>query len=312
VASTGGSYSIASDGTNLVWLDGSGAVQEVPVGGGTVITLASLASGYQSGYINLASGVVAWSASHQPSSTDDNLYGAIFTATEGSANSGIPTPAAVGNMVPNVGSADTGGMGLRSNGGTGYFLSREDPSVESCPLGGIETSCTSIATATNGGVLDNLVLAGTTLYWTSFSTGSVFSLPIGGSTVTTIASGELGPFIVTTDSTYVYWVNYNQITNAYNIDRNVQTSPNPNASQNVLPAESWTINGMATDGRYVYYSGTLGASAVGYVPVAGGTPKTLYPLPNGGTGSTAVIAVGGAVYWADADENTIRGIAAPQ
>ena len=48
------------------------------------------------------------------------------------------------------------------------------------------------------------------------------------------------------------------------------------------------------------------------MPVAGGTPKTLYPLPNGGTGGTSVIAVSGAVYWADADEDTIRGIVAPQ
>jgi hypothetical protein len=317
---TGFVDSIASNGTNLVWIDGTtgaggvGSIKEVPVGGGTPITLASMAPSYTGQEIALAGGVVAWTAVHLPTApggADTNAYGAFFTATDGSPGSGIAAPAAVGNKSANS-SQNAGGIGLRSNGGVGYFLSRLNPAVESCPLGGINGSCTAIATSTDSALTDDLVLGGTTLFWTSFNTGSVFSIPIGSSTVTTVASGELGPAFLALDSTYVYWINFNQLTNSYGINRNTQANPNPLSPQTVLPVTAGTLQGIASDGRYVYYSGAILGSTVGYVPVAGGMAKTLYPLPSNGTGGWRIITVGGAVYWIDGDENTIRGIAAPQ
>jgi hypothetical protein len=73
-----------------------------------------------------------------------------------------------------------------------------------------------------------------------------------------------------------------------------------------------TLNSLATDGKYVYYAGLFGTTEVGYVPVGGGTGKTLYTGVSGGkVGAHALVAAGGAVFFYDTGDKTIHGIAAP-
>jgi hypothetical protein len=269
--------------------------------------LGSWSTEYVPGSIAVAGGIVAWTVAPASMSTTG---GGFYTATENSANSAAGPVATDSNIYWGYG---TGGIGLRSNGGTGYTLIEGGTSsVTSCALAGIGGSCSAISAYTGGEAIDDLVLSGSTLYWTDFASQTVSSMSTAGGSATTIASGEAGPVLVTVDSVNVYWANLSGASNSYNIDKNTQSNPVPTASSNVLPFTAGSMTSLATDGTYVYFSGALGSTKVGYVSVAGAqTGTTLYPLPSGGSGAATVIYVNHFVYWADEDENTIRGIAAP-
>jgi hypothetical protein len=315
VASTGGfagsQHVIATDGTNIVWLDGSNNAKQVPMTGGTIVTLGAWSTDYAVGSIAVAAGVVAWTAFPNPSlfgTGSEPTSGGFYTATEGSAGSAVGLIASDSNF----NFYGSGGIGLRSNGGTGYTLiNGGSASLVSCTLASFGGTCSNFGPYSGDETGDDLILAGTSLYWTDFGSQSVFSMSTGGGAVTTVASGETGPVLVAVDSTNVYWAN-NNASGAFGIDKNTQASPNPAGALNVLPLTTGAMTCLATDGTYVYFSGAVGSTKVGYVSIKGAATATqLYPLPNGGAGAASVLYWKGFVYWADVDENTIRAIAAP-
>jgi hypothetical protein len=307
---TGFTHVLASDGTNLVWLDGSGVVEQVPLAGGTPITLGPIKSGYTASSIAVAAGVVAWTGWISPSSTNPfGGAGAVFTAVEGTANSGGTFAVATDNDSAAVG-AD--GIGLKSNGTTAYYLNTGGQSnVEGCTLVGLSGTCSNIGAYGAGEFPDDLIVNGSTIFWTSYAGGTVSSQAIGSSAVNSIATGEGGPILLAADGTYVYWANTTTVggNTSFAVDRNPQVSPNPAGSTNVLPSTSGTVMSLATDGKYLYYAGTMGGAGIGYVPVGGGSGTPLVTTTGGGV--PTVIAVGGAIYWANTDDKTIRGMAAP-
>jgi hypothetical protein len=301
---------LASDGTNLVWLDGSGATEQVPLAGGTTINLGTTKSGYTPVSIAVAAGVVAWTGYISATSTlPFGGAGAVFTAVEGSANSGGSFAVAQDNDSAAVG-AD--GIGLKSNGTTAYFLNTGGQSnVEGCTLTGLSGTCSNIAPYGAGEFPDDLILNGSTIFWTSYPKGTVSSQAIGSSTVNSIATGEGGPILLAADSTNVYWANTTTVggNTSFAVDRNPQTGGNPAGSTNVLPSTTGTVMSLATDGKYLYYAGTIGSTGIGYVPVGGGSGTPLVTTTGGGV--PTVIYVGGAIYWANTDDKTIRGMAVP-
>jgi hypothetical protein len=304
---TSGHPAIASDGTNVVWADTS-SVREAPVGGGTAITLGTLPAGWSAPFaVALGGGVAAWTAWQPPGGA--SVYAAMFTATEGVANSATTVAAGATQGGPFGGPSS---IALSSTGGTGYFIDTAQGTINTCSLSGVTASCSSLPPGLFERMgTDDLALRGATIYWTQISGGSVYEMPIGGTTPVAVATGESGPVLLALDATWVYWVNEPLGGTQFTIDRNPQVNPVAAAPTNVLPAVAGGVQGIATDGKYVYYGGAYGGGPkVGYVPVAGTVGQTLYS----GAGSGSVVSVtvaGGAVYFYDSSDNKIRGIAAP-
>jgi hypothetical protein len=75
-----------------------------------------------------------------------------------------------------------------------------------CVAGKCGTKPTMVATATGCGGGAYLATDGKTIYWTEKG-GKVGSVPVGGGTVTYIATGQVAPTQIAADSTGVYWLN---------------------------------------------------------------------------------------------------------
>jgi hypothetical protein len=301
IAHTSGQPGIASDGTNIVWIDGS-SVLEAPVAGGSPITLATVPSGWTApGNIAISSGIVAWTAWQPPGAS--SVYDEVFRAFEGTADSGAGVASGPTQGGPFGGPV---GFAMNATGSTGYFVDYSSGRIESCSLGTNVGSCSALPPAVGLATgSDTIALSGGTLFWTESSSGGVYEMPIGGTTPVAVATGESGPFGLVLDSTWVYWA-----TSAASINRNLQTNLDASAPSNVLKASTGNLSAIATDGKYVYYAGNFGAATVGYVPAAGGNGQTLYT--HAGSGNvTVVVAVSGSVYFYDSSDMTIRGIVTP-
>jgi hypothetical protein len=105
-------------------------------------------------------------------------------------------------------------------------------------------------------------------FWTDVAAGIVYTT--NGNTSVTVDSGLTSPTAMTTDGTYMYWV---QSSGSFNIQRQLLTG---GAITTIGTAGSVTPYQLSTDGKYVYFSGTIdGIKALLYVPVAGGITTRL-------------------------------------
>jgi hypothetical protein len=76
--------------------------------------------------------------------------------------------------------------------------------VSSVPIaGGATTPIVPDSTSMPG----PLTIDGTTVYWASQTTGTVFKAPLDGGAVTTLASGQDDVIAIAVDETSVYWLN---------------------------------------------------------------------------------------------------------
>jgi hypothetical protein len=131
----------------------------------------------------------------------------------------------------------------------------------------------------------------TSVYWTNSSGGQVNKIPIGGGTVTPIATGQMNPGGIAVDSANAYWADYNDGTiHAASIGGNGTVSPI--ASSLVNPVSVALYNGN------VYWTnseqGNSGAGNVGFATTAGyGVVYTV--------GSSYLpwnlVVVGNTLYW---------------
>lgn len=72
------------------------------------------------------------------------------------------------------------------------------------PKGGGDV--TVLATSDTGSLFHDVVVAGTSVYWTALGdTGAVYSIPIGGGTFTVLADGEPNPQDIAYGGEYIYW-----------------------------------------------------------------------------------------------------------
>jgi hypothetical protein len=304
---SGGAAGIACDGTNLVWMDtASLEVLQVPAGGGSTspIQLATVGSGNTFQFIRMADGIVAFTTKDSSSLID------LWTASESTSVTVQLSPlASFGTSGdPNV----ERGLGINATGGTAYLEYFDDftgqGNVEACSLALNNGTCSAIAPSTGGVFPDDLGVGSANLFLTENGNSLVESYALGSTSSANEATGQNGPYLITTDSSFVYWANKPTAGTSFSVNRGPQAAPNPASPQIVLSSTPGTLNAIASDGKYVYLGGSFSSVELGYVAVAGGALQTLHP---GSGQASSVAAVGGAVYYIDSTDNAIHGIAAP-
>jgi hypothetical protein len=176
-------FAIAVDGTHLYSADGKdGTVNEVPLGGGPVTTLATSQYPYA---IAVDGTNVYWV---------DRRDG---TVNEVPIGGGPVTTLATGQDDP---------FALAADGTYVYWVSYRGGTVNKVPVAG--GSVTTLATGQYRPT--SVAVEGANVYWVDSGDwgagimGTVNTIPRDGGTVTTLASG-VAPWSVAVDSAYVYW-----------------------------------------------------------------------------------------------------------
>lgn len=317
----GGTYGhvdLATDGTNVVWVDPTQGVLQVSSTTGpsaAIMNLSPLQSSTTSIVANLAvaSGVVVWTVA------DVNNGVSLWTATEGVAPSGA--------LVASLGSGSAGdlpsGLALDATGANAYFLDSETnsssnspkaPGVYKCNLASKSCSLQYAATPPSAFLLANdVALSGSRLFWTDSAAGSVDRADYSNNALGAAVSNQNGPCLLALDATNVYWANImsNGADGGGSPSFALASTPqaNPGAVTAVVSRDG-TLQDMGTDGTNLYFIENQPGGPDGqleYVPVGGGSgpqalkaDQTAYGLAVGG----------GAIYWLNGD-NTLDGIAAP-
>jgi hypothetical protein len=314
-AGTFGHADIATDGTNVIWVDPYQGILEVSATAtaSTAITnLSPMQQSTSSSPVNLAvaNGVVVWTVS------DVNNGISLWAAQEGAKN---PS----GAMIASLGTATAqdvpSGLALDSTASNAYFIDSEtrmgsaphSPGLYQCNLA--NKSCTFLYTASvpsNNALANDVAMANSGLFWTDSAAGALWRAVYSPNSMGTVVSDEDGPCLLALDASNVYWAGVDLTGDAgmptFSIHSTSQATPG--AVTPVVPTTTGSLVDMASDGENVYFIEST-ASADGqleYVPVNGGSPQALkanqlaYGLAVGG----------GAVYWINGD-NTIEGMGAP-
>ncbi len=254
--------SIATDGTNVFWADGTtNTVEQIPATGGTPIVLATGTS--QGTFVRYGSGKVVYVFYRT----------ALGLATAGVANSG--------STLLNLSSTVVNGLAINPSG-THYFYQGSSGSYD-CPIGG---SCALALSATQ-----DLADADNTYMFGFISSGTIkrWSLPTLTSTSYTVTGGLSGE--VHSDGTSVFW----------NSGASYQLYSTPEANPVFAPTQLVAMEAypFVSDGTNVYFvdastgtGGSLG-TVIKYVSVGGGTVTT---IASGYTASQFAVA-GNLLVW---------------
>jgi hypothetical protein len=224
-----GANSMVTDGVTLFYLKG-GTLFSVPVGGGTITTLYSGFVG-PTGVVALSGSSLVWGDKTNIHSANKDGTGlhtlwpystsslAVDTTTAYFAYPGTQPGAAAIEHVPIAGGTATAlvsplssPVGLTVYGGDLYFADGGYFYVK--PTGGGNATTITTQQQQIGNVLSASADASGLYFGSSFgggTSGKLFSLPLAGGTLKTLATGLSGPFDVITDATAVYWIDSNKI-----------------------------------------------------------------------------------------------------
>jgi hypothetical protein len=168
---------LALDATSVYWTNnsGHGAVLKTSLGGGTPTTLAS----------NLSEpSAIAVDATH------------VYWTTYGALES-VPLAGGPATML-----ASGGENGVALDATNVYWTT--NVALEKMPLaGGTPVTLAGAMSSTLGGI----AVDSAHVYAPTQSAGTVLSVPIGGGSPSTLASGQEDPWDVAVDCTNVYWAN---------------------------------------------------------------------------------------------------------
>ena len=225
-AGSGNAWQIAIDATNVYWSDsGSLKVSKVPLGGGSTTVLAS-------GEINPVGIAVDGSNVYWT-----NYFGG--TVRKAPIGGGSPTTLVSGQSNP---------TGMVVDATSVYWVNSPQNGVGSAlmkaPLGG--GSATLLSPAECGPSNGGIVLDGTSVYWVNNSGGTVKKLPLAGGTVTTLATGQDGPYRIALDATNVYWTNQTGGT--------VMKAPIAGGAATTIASGQNTPQGVAVDATSIYWT----------------------------------------------------------
>jgi hypothetical protein len=204
----------------------------------------------------------------------------------GSAGAGACSPDCKGvcsfaHCVTAAATSLQGASGLTVDANYIYYGSRLSGDIYRAPLAGgsgVPLISKGIATQT-----EDLVLAGSTLFWTTNSSQSVLQAAIAGDTATAVSTTEKIPYGIATNGTDVFWANHYQAANSIGHALVAGGGKNPiisGAPQVVYPTY------VAADASYVYW-GNAGQS---------GTDGSVYRAKLDGTMPVALATGQGPVY----------------
>jgi uncharacterized protein YvpB len=261
---------IAVDSTNVYWTDGGDpangyenkTVNKVPINGGPITTLATMAS-YPAG-IAVDSNNVYWAEQNGSVKRVSISGGTVTTIVSGlstiwgmtmDSDNIYWTETNSVNKVPKNGGIVTT---LASGVGSTEKITVDSTSVYWVGNGGGMGLGTVKKVGINGGTVTTLVASGlnqpqrivvdsTNVYWTEFG-GDVKKVPINGGPVTTLASGQDNTSGIAVDSTNVYWKNDSPMA-VQKIDINGGTIT-------TLATSNWSGQrmGIAVDSTSVYWT----------------------------------------------------------
>ncbi len=290
----GGRVAMATDGTNLVWLDQYGQPFEAPVAGGSPMALSPPpASTVTPGAIAIANGVVAWTVS------DPTIGITVWMATSNVTNSGARL-----NQLGDTSQVPRG-LGLNAGGTAAFFLedSSSDANLYELNLGSAAyfSSLAPSAPGAAGSLYDDIAVTPNYLFWTESINGNVMRYALANGAKTAVATGQGSPYRLAVDATNVYWASAGP-NSTFTVSWTSQAAP---AAPTVIPAISGWPLGLAADGTNVYFAAlTSGVYELAYVGIGGGTPTQ---LASGGDGLFGVVVGGGAMFWFDDGDSTIHG-----
>jgi hypothetical protein len=282
VASAGTVVQLAADTSYVAWSDGH-ALGEVSLSKVSVDrSAASLLAGTGIGPA-LSAGSIAWLSPAL----------AVMVSPEATAGAGMAQASLPAGTTPSH-------FGLSSDGKTAYFLAPSATGVDlfGCPLTGPSSTCASLKTVAPAGTPSDLVVTSHFVFslvnTTSTSTIICYDVDIQQANLAFQMGTNFGP--LARDSTYLYWpsgVTPNVVIN--------QVDQYDGPVQMVASMLTGVVESLDTDGTNVYFSTSDGTSATLWsVPVAGGaTPVRLYQTAELAGSIPAVVAAGGAVYFAD-------------
>jgi hypothetical protein len=182
-----------------------------------------------------------------------------------------------------------------------YFGSTLDPNLYRVPItGGAPISLVSTGVVQT----EDIVLVGSTLYWTTNSGQEVLKAPKTGATATVVSATEKIPYGIASNGTDVFWANHYQLANSIGHVLVAGGGKNPVISgspQVVYPTY------VAADATYVYWAnaGQSGADGTVYRAKLDGT------LPVGiahGLGPVYGIAIDAATVYFTTTDGTVASV----
>ncbi len=315
-AGTLGHVDIATDGTNVVWIDRTQGVLQASATGGPSTPVVNLSPMQQSSTVSpanlaMAHGVVVWTLSDVANGVS------LWAATESAPNSGV--------QIASLGAGSAGdlpsGLALDATGSTAYFFDSENdsgsapqsPGLYKCVLANKMCSVLYAATVPSSlSAANDVATANGVLYWTDSASGTVSRANYATNAVGPIVMSQVTPCLLATDASDVYWAGVTLTSGGSptSASFSIMRLSSTGGASTVLPGLSGSLMGMATDGSYLYFAHNT-SSQIGqldYVPVDG-SGGLVTPL-KAGQQAYGLAVGGGAIYWLNGD-NTIDGIAAP-
>jgi hypothetical protein len=122
------------------------------------------------------------------------------------------------------------------------------------------SACATASTLATQGAPFDIIDDGVNLYWTDNFNGTVSQMPIGGGTVTTLASGRNAPGGITTDGVKVYWAEWGTAGNGYT-DGDIASVPIGSTTVTVLATGQSGPGHVAVDSANIYWTNQGSAAA---------------------------------------------------